>query len=326
LRESAHFNGRIIGLGYDALDPGMYDKNLFDHSYLLPYPSTGKAALNDRINEIHKLEQLDTIIPCLDAEMLNFSDLEAAFKALGISMLIPTELQIKRRNKDRLADLCKALTIKTPESKNVTQAAFFYQCEKAGWHYPLVIKGVFYDATVVYTPLEAVAIFNRLAAEWGYPVLVQRFIKGDEINLTALGDGLGNMVGAVMMRKRAVTEKGKAWAGITVNDEKLRTMSAQLIAELQWRGPLEIEVMKGSADDYYLIEINPRFPAWIYLSHGADRNLPIALLQTLQEGQIPQLPPAKAGTLFIRHAQEIIVDLEQFAAITVSGAALGLAT
>ena len=51
-----------------------------------------------------------------------------------------------------------------------------------------------------------------MAAAWGYPVLVQKFVSGEEVNLTAVGDGSGAMIGEVMMKKQAITDKGKAWA------------------------------------------------------------------------------------------------------------------
>ncbi len=45
LREAPEFSGRIVGLGYDALDPGVYDRQVCDQAYLLPYPSSGEADL-----------------------------------------------------------------------------------------------------------------------------------------------------------------------------------------------------------------------------------------------------------------------------------------
>ena len=36
LRESPEFTGRIIGLGYDGLDPGLYLKDYCDAGYILP--------------------------------------------------------------------------------------------------------------------------------------------------------------------------------------------------------------------------------------------------------------------------------------------------
>ena len=319
LREAPEFTGRIVGLGYDALDPGVYDRQVCDQAYLMPYPSTGEAVLLDRLKHIHRRERIDVLIPCLDSELPGLSRLQPQLAEMGIRMFLPDIPQIQARNKDRLGDLCHPLGIATPETKNVTQANFFYQCEQQGWSYPLMIKGVFYDAAVAHTPKQAVAIFHRIASEWGFPVLAQRYVEGNEFNLTGLGDGKGNLVAPVMMRKRGLTDKGKAWAGVTIHDPHLLKTAETLVRALKWHGPLEVEMLRDKQGQYHLLEINPRFPAWIYLSHGVDRNLPTALLRVLQEGEAPATTPAKAGTLFIRYAQEMIVALEDLETMTMNG-------
>ena len=64
---------KVIGLGYEALDPGLYHQGLVDRGYLLPYPSHGEDALLARLLDLHAREQFDVLIPCLDAEMQSLS-------------------------------------------------------------------------------------------------------------------------------------------------------------------------------------------------------------------------------------------------------------
>ena len=82
--------------------------------------------------------------------------------------------------------------------------------------YPLVVKGKYYDAAVAYTPEQAVSTFNKISAKWGLPIIIQQFVHGQEVNVTAIGDGKGATIGAVAMRKTYITDKGKAWAGISI--------------------------------------------------------------------------------------------------------------
>ena len=150
-------------------------------------------------------------------------------------------------------------------------------------------------------------------------MLVQRLVEGEEYNLTAVCDGSGNMLGEVMMKKMAVTDKGKAWAGVSVFDQTLYDSSAALIRAINWRGPLEVEVMRDTHGQYQLIEINPRFPAWIYLSVGVGRNLPMLLLQLILDQVTGDLPEAQPGVLFIRHAVETIVPQSEFESVIMNG-------
>ncbi|MCX7091305.1 MAG: ATP-grasp domain-containing protein [Legionellales bacterium] len=322
LQDSQIFQGNIIGLGYDALDMGLHLGGISDNGYLLPYPSTGSDALWNRLTEILDENQIDAIIPCLDSELLNFMTIEDRLMERGVRLFIPDRAMFIGRNKDYLPELCDKIGVKTPPCSRVTDPSFFSRCVEDGHPFPLEIKGIFCEAYVAHNPDEACTYFNKIAAQWGYPVLVQPFIQGEEYNLVAIGDGHGNMIGAVSMCKRAITEKGKAWAGISTLDPELHDMSAKLVAALKWRGPLEIEVLRDKTGDIYLIEINPRFPAWIYLSHGVGRNLPIALLQLMAGDSEFDLRPISAGTLFIRYAQELIVDISELECLTMHGQAV----
>lgn len=322
LKEYSDFSGTIIGLAYDALDAGLYAHEICTDSFLIPYPSAGPEALLERIKAIDAFEKLDAVIPCLDSEMQNFISIEKELTALGIKMLIPSKAQYNLRAKNHLVDLCDSINVATPKSKVISDSTFFDRCSKEGFEYPLVVKGIYYDATIVNTPYEAKAAFNRLVAKWGYPCLVQEPVAGDELNLAGIGDGMGNLNAYVMMRKRAVTDKGKAWAGVTVVDKALEDTARQLIKALKWRGPLEVEVIKGQDGTIYLIEINPRFPSWIYLSHAVSRNLPITILQMLAGNADIELEAHESGTFFIRHARELIVSLKEFENVLVNGCSL----
>lgn len=116
LRESPRYNGRIVGFGYDALDPGLYLKEFCDSTYLLPYPSAGDDALITRLRTIQELEQIDVLIPCLDAELPCISRLTPLLRDIGYNTFIPTSEQLQLRNKDRLTDIAKFTNISCPET------------------------------------------------------------------------------------------------------------------------------------------------------------------------------------------------------------------
>lgn len=323
LREAPGYRGRLVGLGYEALDAGLYQRQRIDSGYLLPYPSSGAAVLLDRLDEILAEEPLDAILPCLDAELPNFIHVQAELAQRGVRLLLPDREQLQARDKDRLPALGEAAQVTTPRVRQLTDPRFFDALDEAdGWRWPLVVKGVFYDAYVVHGPEEARLRFGQLAAQWGYPVLVQPFVAGEEVNLCALGDGQGGLVGAVMMRKLALTEKGKAWSGVVIDDPELLAAAGRLMAALRWRGPFELEMLRGRDGVLHLVEINPRFPAWVYLSHGAGRNLPAALLELLAGSAAGSLvfPPPRPGVSFIRYAEEVIVDMGEIMRLSASGA------
>jgi carbamoyl-phosphate synthase large subunit len=321
LRESS-LHSRVVGLGYESLDPGLYHQDRVDAGYLLPYPSHGEDALLARLTELHEREHFDVLIPCLDAEILSFTRIETELNHMGIRTFIPGAAQLELRNKDRLSELGETAGLSVPKTVSVYQSNFFNTCQTQGWSYPLMVKGLFYDAKLAYTQEQAVAAFHGIAGEWGVPVLAQQLIRGEEVNLAGVGDGTGGLPGAVMMKKRALTDKGKGWAGISIHDEELLAAAKRFCSTTKWRGGFELEMLRDESGGLHLIEINPRFPAWIYLTAGVGRNLP-ELLVRLAIGENPApLSPAAAGVWFIRYAEEAIVTLAEFENMTVKGETL----
>jgi carbamoyl-phosphate synthase large subunit len=183
-----------------------------------------------------------------------------------------------------------------------------------------MVKGQFYDAEIAHTPMEAERIFHRLSAEWGLPVVVQEYIIGEEYDVVALGDGDGGIIGSVPMRKVRITDKGKAWGGITIEDPKLNAFAREIISKLKWRGPCELEIIKARADsEYYLIEINPRFPAWCYLCTGAGQNLPWEVVRLALGESVREYASYRVGTMFLRHSVDMVYPLSMFESMTTEG-------
>jgi hypothetical protein len=50
-------------------------------------------------------------------------------------------------------------------------------------------------------------------------ILVQKIVKGIELNLVGVGDGNGGHLGLVAIKKMGVTELGKIWSGVTIDDD-----------------------------------------------------------------------------------------------------------
>ena len=140
IQESSDFDVRIIALGYDAYDAGLYLSKYCDKSYLLPYPSAGESALMARLSTIHAEEQLDVLIPCLDAELLSMTRLQPVLEQMGIRMFLPSTQQLQLRNKEHLDLLSQQAGISSPATRCINNIKFFYECIAEGWQYPFVVK------------------------------------------------------------------------------------------------------------------------------------------------------------------------------------------
>ena len=318
LRESEIFETRIIGLAYENLEPGIYMKDHVDRVYQIPYPSEGSDALINRVLKIHEKEKFDLVIPNFDAELLAFMKSADRLAAKGIRTFLPTLKQFDERHKANLPDYGSRYGVSVPRGRPLTGFSDLANVEDE-FGYPAVIKGKFYDAYVAYNYEQSAVYYNKVAAKWGLPVVVQEFIRGTEVNVIALGDGKGNTISAVPMRKLYITDKGKAWAGITLDDEKMLDLTRSLIAKTGWRGGMELELIRTDKGELYLIEINPRIPAWVYLAVGAGQNLPEALAKLALGIETLPFETYKTGVMFIRYSYDLIKHISDFEKLTMEG-------
>ena len=318
LRENPDFDLRIIGLSYEALEPGIYLRELVDTTYLLPYPTAGTAALLERLRYVQAREAIAVLIPNFDAELHNFIKLEPQLQALGIRTFLPTLAQLDARDKLHLAAFGERHGLRVPTSRPLhSPAELPTAAETLGW--PLVLKGRFYDAAVVHSLAQAEQAFWRLSGQWGMPLIVQQFVAGQEINVAGLGDGRGRALSAVPMRKLTITDKGKAWAGITIADEALPALAQRFAEATGWRGGFELEIIRTAAGELFVLEINPRFPAWVYLAAAAGHNQPAALLRLALGLTVALFADYAVGKLFVRHAWDLIVDHADFQHLAARG-------
>ena len=77
--------------------------------------------------------------------------------------------------------------------------------------------------------------------------------------------------------------------------------------------------MKDKDGELYLLEINPRLPAWIYLAVGVGQNIPEALVNLAMGEKVVPLPPYSVGKMFVRYSWDMIVDREEFEQISMYG-------
>lgn len=318
IRESEDFEARIIGLAYENLEPAIYMDRMVDKTYQVPYPSEGTDVLVNRILEIHRKDPIDVLIPNFDAELYAFMRSEKVLREAGINTFLPTLEQFEERHKSNLPEFGRKYDLQVPFSKPITRIDEISKL-KEEFDYPLMVKGKFYDAYLAYNEEQVRMNYNKITAKWGVPVIIQEFIKGTEVNVVALGDGQGNTIGAVPMRKQYITDKGKAWSGITLDDPKMLELTERIIKAMKWRGGMELELVKSHRNEYYIIEINPRIPAWVYLAVGAGQNMPDALVKLALGWEVVPMKGYEVGKMFIRYSYDLITNVKEFEKLSTFG-------
>jgi diaminopimelate decarboxylase len=178
-------------------------------------------------------------------------------------------------------------------------------CRQHDWR--VWLKGPYYEA--VRTPTwDAVEIYRTLVAKaWSTEKLfLQAHVSGYEESV-CLSAYRGELLACVHMRKRELTEEGKTWAGdVTEVPEEFAAPLRKVVREFNWTGGAEFEMVRDTAGQLWLLECNPRFPAWIHGSTIAGRNLP-ALLVEAASGVAAERQPAAVCEEFTRVVLEVPV-------------------
>lgn len=309
---------KLVGLAYDVLEPGNFMPDLLDSSYLIPYPNSGHHALLERIKFIHQKEKLSMIFPSLDSELDSYISIQEELKKMGIRTFLPTRNQLHLRNKTELKETLDSSNVLLPKTFVIQDASVIHQiADKVS--FPIFVKGLHYEAYLARKMEEAIGYFYKISYRWGIPIIVQEVIEVEECNVAAFSIS-GKIYGAVIMKKMFLTDKGKAWAGVTIQNPEVLEISSRILQKLDWNSGCELEfIVENKTNKIYLLEINPRFPAWIYLATASGVNLP-----EMNAKQALGIPIGKeleydVGTVFVRHSWDEIVPMLSLESLSTKG-------
>jgi diaminopimelate decarboxylase len=257
----------------------------------------------------------DRVVAALDAGGLwiSGSDLEAMWLADLFpdghpNLLAPPMAGLRRITKPAVEG-ASGLPVRIPDYISTEHSDWDLHafCRAHDWR--VWLKGPYYDASR--TPSWDVFEATRAALKkvWSTERLfLQKHVGGYEESVM-LSAYRGELLGAVRMRKREITPEGKTWAGdISEVDPLFLEPLRAMVRELNWTGGGELEMVRDAANQLWLLEMNPRFPAWVHGATIAGQNLPGLLVQGAT-GRPARTSPARSDE-FTRIVLEVPVRAE----------------
>lgn len=319
LRFDREFKGTVTGLVFESLSNGVFAQGALDHIYIVPYPAHGADPLFRRIEEIHAKTPIHVLIPSLDSEVLLYSQLAERLHGIGIRLLMPPMASVKQRGKNLLYEFGLQNGVRVPKTIALNNLEELdHHVREIGT--PFVLKGVLSDARLCSSTEEGSVEYLKLFDMWGYPVLLQQFVLGDEYDVIALTDRASRLMGGVAMKKFGLTDKGKAFAGVTVEMDELLALTERILRTLGWVGPAECEfVQDAKTHDFYLLEVNARFPSWLFLAAEAGQNLPLMTVRLALGLPVEPLRKYSSGKLFVRTIRERVIRHQELIDLSTKG-------
>lgn len=178
---------------------------------------------------------------------------------------------------------------------------------RSGWH--LWVKGKYHEAYSAGGFAELRRQVKALQAHWPLEdIFVQQHVSGLERSI-AFAAYNGRLLDVVEVEKRSVTSQGKTWAAaVTAAPADVVERLASLLAETRWTGGGEVEFVRDSTGEDWLIDFNPRFPAYIHGVTLCGHNLPACVVGTALGMEFAR--PRDPARQFIRVVQELPVREE----------------
>jgi len=318
--ENGHL--RLVAVDYNPFSGGFYCKYVSAH-YVCPPPTIGNNGTgmtsftwsreNPRyvscLMDIVRHEKPDVIIPTLSMEIPTFSRHKSQFRALGASIEVPDEDKVAIANDKMLVfSFMNDLLICQPDTHAIRSAKEL-QLRLRKVKLPAVVKSRRHGACVVRTVNEAKFAYRLFSELWGEAPLLQEYVEGTTYCVASVSSR-GSVTAAVAMRKLARDPQGAATAAATVNAPRLIEMNSQISRALDWSGGMETEWILGRDKEFRLLEINSRFPCWVYLTARSGLNLPwILVRQTL--GYHDKQGSYRSGVAFVRNVLDIPLGVEK---------------
>ncbi len=244
------------------------------------FPSSGAEIkiMRELLRETEEQHRINVLIPCDDADVHAAARIEQELKRAGLHVMLPHADAVEQTQKANLFSFCTANSVPTPPAWLLEDGRLKLPANNIT--FPVICKGPLCDSYLASSWNELRVYVDRIMAIWGGPVILQEFVPGEEYAVCGLADRRSRVLSMVAIKKLGITEKGKTWAAVTVSEPRLLRLFKDVVSALRWVGPLEVEAIRDSRNGRFtVIELNPRFPAWVYLAFRAGKNLPLLLVQ-----------------------------------------------
>ena len=270
----AYPNSKLVGVEYSNRCSGVHWPD-FDEIWL-QRPWT---ELNLDLHAAAIKERLDAgglWISSIDLEIMWLAEI---FPDGHPNLLTPLTGSLKQVGKPAIP-AHEGLPVKIPRfvTTELSDWELHAFCRENDWK--VWLKGPYYEAVRTPTWSDLEHWRKVLSSAWATDTLfLQSHVTGYEESIM-LSAYRGELLDCVHMRKRDLTEIGKTWAGdaLPVAPEMIEPLKV-VIRDLNWTGGAELEMVRDAAEELWLLEWNPRFPAWVHGSTIAGKNLPGKLVE-----------------------------------------------
>lgn len=308
-RDALKGRGKVFAIDMSDTAPAMVDADV-----AITVPSVYDINYIPSLIEIIQIHKIDAIISLNDLELPILSRHLKYLQSTGVKVLVSSESVIDIAfDKIKTFNFIKSIGLKTPLTfTSLKEANDALKTNKIT--YPVVVKPRWGSASIgidfpeTYEELNLSfklqhiklkkSILNIVSQQdANNAILIQENMNGQEYGLDIVNDFEGNYFGT-FVRKKINMRSGETDKAISVIDDRFNKIGEIISSNLKHIGILDCDIFVSN-NEFYILELNPRFGGGYPFSHEAGINIAAIYIDWLfGEKDIKQHNKYKSGMLF----------------------------
>jgi len=308
-RDALKGRGKVFAIDMSDTAPAMVDADV-----AITVPSVYDINYIPSLIEIIQIHKINAIISLNDLELPILSRHLKYLQSTGVKVLVSSESVIDIAfDKIKTFNFIKSIGLKTPLTfTSLKEANDALKTNKIT--YPVVVKPRWGSASIgidfpeTYEELNLSfklqhiklkkSILNIVSQQdANNAILIQENMNGQEYGLDIVNDFEGNYFGT-FVRKKINMRSGETDKAISVIDDRFNKIGEIISSNLKHIGILDCDIFVSN-NEFYILELNPRFGGGYPFSHEAGINIAAIYIDWLfGEKDIKQHNKYKSGMLF----------------------------
>ena len=244
--------GKVIATDMSPLAPAVYEA---DKWYQVPRIT--EDGYIEKILDICKNENIQGVLSLIDPELSLLAENVEKFTAMGTT-IIGSSYELCERSLDKYEMYQWLIEHGYACAKRYNQLeSFLDDVAKNGAEYPVFVKPVRGSASIAIQKVCDKETLELLV-EHTEGLMIQEFLKGQEIGADVYIDMISGEVVSIFTKKKLVMRAGETDKAVSFKDEKLFELIEKFVKESGFRGQIDIDIFEHEGK-YYISEVNPRF-------------------------------------------------------------------
>lgn len=250
-----------------------------DEAFVYPDPADEPTAFVDAVVAVLDGTEFEAVIPTRDDTTTVVARFKERLGATGTTVGVEDWERFRLvADKARTFELAADLAVPTPTTR-APESVAEVEAIAEDFDYPAVVKSrskhvrvdderldtqIVGDDHYADSPAELVETYRQLLAENDSfrqtPPIVQEYVPGQTTTTVGVADDGEFLTHFQERRLRTTPASGGSSTLIRgFRDETLREYAEEVVAALEWTGPIQVEFMRTLDDDFALIEVNGRY-------------------------------------------------------------------